>query len=79
MLNGLNEYDGSPTHYCFDFDVKLNKHGNIEVVIDKTPSYFSSFSRSKKYVFAKSGKCISHPSSKKYRHHEVNAVLMDNA
>lgn len=43
VLSGRNEYDGSPCHYCFDFDVKFNRHGNIEVIVGSTPSYFVGF------------------------------------
>jgi len=78
VLNGRNEYDGSPSHYCFDFDVKFNRHGNIEVIVDKTSSSFVSFFRAGKYVFTRSGFCISHPASERYRYHKVNAELVES-
>lgn len=78
VLNGRNEHDGNAERYCFDFDVKLNKRGNIEVVIEKLPTYFVAFFSSKKYVFSESGVCISHQPSKKYRYHKVNAELVNS-
>jgi|GEM_PF-2149348 len=83
VLNGRNEYDGSPQKCCFDFNVVFNRRGNIEVVIGQSaqstlsPS-FVLFFRSKRYVFNKAGVCISHQPSKRYKHHTVNAELVDS-
>lgn len=76
ILNGRNEYDGSPAYFCFDFDVKYNRRGNIEVEVDKIPSYFIPFFSSKKYVFNKYGVCVSHLPSEKYKYHKFNAELV---
>ena len=78
VLNGRNEYDGRPQHYCFDFDVTYNKHGNIEVETGRKLSSFVPFFVSNRYVFNRSGVCISHPPSKNYRYHKVNAELVDS-
>lgn len=79
VLNGRNEYDGSPQHFCFDFDVKFNRHGNIEVIVEKHErSSFRSFFRGRRYVFNRAGVCISHPPGKRYRFHKVNAELVDS-
>jgi hypothetical protein len=78
VLCGKNEYNRSSNYFCFDFDVTYNSHGNIEVKIDKTCSSFVPFFRSNTYVFDRSGVCISHPPSKKYRLHKVNAMLVDS-
>ena len=78
VLNGRNEHDGSSQHFCFDFDVKLNRRGNIEVVVEKLSSSFVPFFRSRKYVFNRAGVCISHLPSKKYVYHRVNAELVES-
>lgn len=76
VLNGRNEYDGSRHHFCFDFDVAYNRHGNIEVDVSKLSSSFVPFFASKRYVFNRAGVCISHPPSKNYYYHKVNAELV---
>jgi hypothetical protein len=80
VITGRNEYDGSPSYHCFDFDVKFNRHGNIEVSVDKTSSSFVSFFRGPvRYVFcSRSGVCISHTPSKRYRYHSMNAKLVES-
>jgi hypothetical protein len=77
VLNGRNECDGSPQQFCFDFNIKrYNRHGNIEVFMDKIPSSFVPFCRSTKYVFSPDGVCISHPPSTRYTYFKVNAELV---
>ena len=80
VISGRNEYDGSATYYCFDFDVVFNRHGNIEVVVESTPSYFVPFfNNPARYVFCgRSGICISHKPSKHYKFHNVNAELVES-
>ena len=78
VLNGRNEYDGGSTHYCFDFPVHFNRRGNIVVVVDDLPLYFVPFPGSKRYVFNRKGVCISHTPSDRYRHHKVNAELVES-
>lgn len=80
IINGRNEYDGGSSHYCFDFDCEFNRRGNIEVFVKSVPSSFVSyFPIPIRYVFCRrSGVCISHPPSKRYRHHKVNARLGDS-
>jgi hypothetical protein len=78
VLNGRNEHNGSPQHFCFDFDVQLNRRGNIEVVVEKFSPSFVPFFRSRRYVFNRDGVCISHLPSKRYRHHLVNSSLVDS-
>lgn len=79
VLNGRNEYDGSPQRFCFDFDVKYNRYGNIEVNLpENICRSFVQFFRSEKYVFNKAGVCISHPPSNKYKYYKVNAELVDS-
>ena len=78
VLNGRNEYSRGPERFCFDFDVKYNRHGHIEVNLpEKICRSFVPFFRSEKYVFNKAGVCISHPPSKNYKQHKVNAELVD--
>lgn len=78
VLNGRNEYDGSKQHYCFDFDVQYNRRGNIEVNVDKVCPSFVAFFSSQRYVFNRAGVCISHPPSKNYYYHKVNAELVES-
>jgi hypothetical protein len=78
VLNGRNAYGGGRAQFCFDFTVKYNRHGNIEVItpsVRQTPD-FVSFLPLGKYVFNRAGVCISHPPSKRYSYHEVNAKLV---
>lgn len=78
VLNGVNEYNGSPQQFCFDFDVIFNRHGNIAVIVDKVSPSFIPFFRSKLYVFSRDGVCISHLPSKKYKRYTVNALLVES-
>lgn len=86
VLAGRNEQSGGLQYFCFDFDVKYNRHGNIEVEVDKelvlsgvnaSPS-FVPFFRSSKYVFNRDGVCISHLPGKRYRYSRVNAELVES-
>jgi hypothetical protein len=79
VLNGRNEWEKSPQHFCFDFDVSYNRHGNIEVEIGRELGFsFVPFFASQRYVFNRHGVCISHPPGKRYRHHKVNAELVES-
>jgi hypothetical protein len=82
VINGRNEYNGMPQHYCFDFDVPshLNRKGNIEVVVEQLcPSFVPFFQvTNSKFVFNRQGVCISHPPGKRYKYHKVNAELVES-
>lgn len=76
VLNGRNEQNGAPEHFCFDVEVQYNRRGNIEVELKPHSLSFVPFFRSKKYVFNREGVCISHLPGKKYKYHAVNAELL---
>lgn len=78
VLNGRNEYDGRQSYFCFDFDVKYNRKGNIEVVIDELCPSFVPFFAVRKMIFNRKGVCISHPPGKRYKIHKVNAELVES-
>ena len=84
VICGTNEYTGGYQHYCFNDDVKFNKHGNISVTV-KIPqssgfvSFQRGYARTTTYVFDRLGKCISHPPSKRYTIHMTNAYFADTS
>ena len=79
VLSGRNEYNGALQYFCFNTELRYNRHGNLYVDLNqekRNPSFIPFF-ESTRYVFSRSGVCISHPPSKKYRYTKVNAELLD--
>jgi hypothetical protein len=77
VLAGQNEYNGSLQFYCIDVPLILNRHGNYVVgFAPKASSGFVPFSPlNALFVYDRTGRCISHPPSAKYKHSGVNSVL----